>query len=245
MSEHADGHAAAGLRRNASAQVFVDPEQLDGNVLEVGADDEHHLRRVLRLRDGETVCVSDGVGRWCLAAVGDGGAGRASAGTFVLEPTSEVFFDEVTHAPLTIASAIPKGDRLDWMVQKATELGVDRLQLLHSERSVVRWKDSRVAHQLARLSRISDEAARQSRRVWRVEIIPPLDAIDVLPSAVIAEPGGRAIDHADSVIAVGPEGGWSREELSRSSGHVNLGPNILRTETATVAAITLSVAARH
>ncbi len=73
---------------------------------------------------------------------------------------------------------MPKGDRLDWLVQKVTELGVDRIVLLHAERSVVRWKPERAAAQLDRLQRIADEACRQSRRVWRVAIDEPVDAVD-------------------------------------------------------------------
>jgi 16S rRNA (uracil1498-N3)-methyltransferase len=158
-----------------------------------------------------------------------------------LEPTSEVVTETPSSNPITIAAAIPKGDRLDWMVQKVTELGVDRLVLLHAERSVVRWKPDRVEHQLGRLQRIADEALRQSRRVVRLAIDAPHPAVDVLGDYVVAEPGGRSLDANDMSVAVGPEGGWSDAELEASLGRIDLGRTILRTETAAIAVSALCV----
>ena len=131
------------------------------------------------------------------------------------------------------------------MVQKATELGVDHIQLLHAHHSVVRWKPARFEHQLDRLRKISDEAARQSRRVRRVEILAPAEALEVLPTSVAAEPGGRPITSSDRIVAIGPEGGWSADEIDAAADRVDLGPNILRTETAALAAIALSVVGHH
>ena len=197
---------------------------------------EHHLRTVLRLRDGEGVGVTDGEGRWCLAvAVVDMSRLR-------LEATSEIVSEPVPSHPITVAAAMPKGDRLDWMVQKVTELGVDRLVLLHADRSVVRWKADRVDRQLARLQRIADEAVRQSRRVRRLVVEAPRPAVDVLDGFVVAEPGGRALTATDRSIAVGPEGGWSDAELAASRETIDLGPTILRTETAALAISALCVA---
>ena len=223
--------------RLTNAHVLVDAELLGGgDVVPVTGDVEHHLRKVLRLRDGEAVSVTDGNGRWCLAvAVVEGNRLR-------LEVSSDVVAEPATDRPVTIAAAIPKGDRLDWMVQKVTELGVDRLVLLHAERSIVRWKPDRVDHQLARLRRIADEALRQSRRVVRLAIEAPRPAVDVLGDFVVAEPGGRSLCVADTSIAVGPEGGWTEAELSAADGQVDLGRNVLRTETAAVAVSALCVA---
>ena len=163
---------ASGDRRGAAAHVFVSPAELIGDGPLAPDDDvRHHLARVLRLRDGETVSVSDGAGCWRLAT------GRRSGDQIMLEPTSDVVRDDHPAVPLTIATAIPKGDRLDWLVQKTTELGVDRLQLVETERSVVRWRPDRTDKQLSRLQRISDEAARQSRRTRLVEVLAPVPAL--------------------------------------------------------------------
>jgi 16S rRNA (uracil1498-N3)-methyltransferase len=222
--------------RTSSAHVLVTSDQLSATgAVVLDSDTEHHLRRVLRLRDGEAVSVTDGAGRWLLT--------RASiAGPVIrLEPTSKLVTEPARARPITIAVAMPKGDRLDWLVQKVTELGVDRIALLHAERSVVRWKPERTATQLERLRRISDEACRQSRRVWRVTIDEPLEATAVLASFIAAEPGGRDLAPGDRSVAIGPEGGWSADELDQAAELVSLGKNILRTETAAVAASTLCV----
>jgi 16S rRNA (uracil1498-N3)-methyltransferase len=124
-------------------------------------------------------------------------------------------------------------------------LGIDRLVLLHAERSTTRWDAERAVSQLARLGRIAVEASRQSRRVWGVAIEGPVEASSTLRSSVIAEPGGRKLTAADTHIAIGPEGGWSRDEVELASDTVSLGPNILRVETAAVAATALCVNLRH
>lgn len=226
----------ASALRSASAHVLLDPDALHGDgSIELDRETEHHLRRVLRLRDGEPVGVTDGAGRWLVAAaVLDGSHLR-------LEPQTGLAIEPRPSAQISLAVAMPKGDRLDWLVQKTTELGVDRLVLLHAERSVVRWKPDRAATQLTRIERIAAEACRQSRRVWRVDIEGPVDAAAVLGEFTVAEPGGRRFAEGDRSIAIGPEGGWSPTELEMASDQVSLGSNILRTETAAVAASALCV----
>lgn len=216
--------------RGSSAHVLVaDVERPVASV-----DGMHHLRRVLRLRDGEPVTVTDGAGRWRVCAFGNER----------LEPVGEIRSEHPT-ALLTIAVAAPKGDRLEWLIAKCTEVGVDRIVLLDAERSVVRWKKERVATQLDRLRRVASEAAMQSRRVWLPEIAGPVVPDDILSSAAVAEPGGRPVVKKDVSIAVGPEGGWSPDELALATDTVSLGPNVLRVETAAVAAAVLMVRARE
>lgn len=225
------------LRRSSAAHVFVAPEQLDGAIT-LDEATERHLDRVLRLRDGEVVSITDGSGRWRQASVVRGAAG------IHLEPAGDVR-EHDRHARTTLAVAMPKGDRLDQLVQKTTELGIDVLVLLHCERSVVRWKDDRVDRQRSRLQRIADEACRQSRRVWHVTVEGPVAASTILPEAVVAEPGGRQIVASDSLVAIGPEGGWSERELEAAVDRVDLGHTVLRTETASIVAATLMMAARR
>lgn len=214
--------------RASAAHVFVDG--LDS--VSLSAHDAHHLFRVLRLRDGEPVTVSDGRGSWQSSTVADGG----------LRPVGEVVF-EPAGTQLTIATAIPKGDRLEWMVQKLTELGVSEIVLLNCERSVVRWKDDRAGKQLARLARVACEAAAQSRRVWLPHLSGPVDVATTagLPGAVVADPDGEAATALarPSVVLIGPEGGFTEAERQLCGRSVSLGRNILRVETAALYAAVL------
>ena len=218
------------LRGSAAHVLVADVEspQLD-------ADASHHLARVLRLRRGQPVTVTDGAGRWrSTVFTGDG-----------VEATGDVVTVRRPEPPLTVAVAPPKGDRLEWLVAKCTEVGIDRLVVLEAEHSVVRWSGERLERQLDRLRRIAVEASMQSRRVWLPQIVGPLPAVEVLPGVAVAEPGGRPLVPTDVAIAVGPEGGWSPKELEVAAATVSLGPNVLRVETAAVAAAVLMVSARR
>ena len=211
--------------RTSAAHVFVEsiasPQPED--------DDAHHLFRVLRLRDGEVVTVSDGRGSWCATRV-VGGA---------LQPETAPV-QEPAPIQLTIASAIPKGDRAEWMVQKLTELGVTEIAFLHCARSVVRWEGERGVRQLQRMRRVAREAAMQSRRVWLPALTGPVPTDTMLsrPHAVLAEPAGSTRDQLPfrpSTVVVGPEGGFSPEELSVDVPWLRVGDQILRVETAAIA----------
>jgi 16S rRNA (uracil1498-N3)-methyltransferase len=210
------------LRRSAAHVLVDDP------VLPVLADAvRHHLERVLRLRDGEIVTVTDGAGVWRRC--------RWSAGE--LEPDGEVEHVPAPAVPIELAVAIPKGERPDWLVQKATELGVDRLVFLHADRSVVRWDAERAAKHLAKLRRVAREAVCQSRRVRVPELLGPVPSTEVLATMAVAEPGGRPLAPGDRRVAIGPEGGWSERELSLATDTVRLGVTVLRVETAALAAV--------
>lgn len=225
--------------RSSSAHVFV----ADLAAPQLDADDRHHLGRVLRLRAGETVSASDGRGGWrpCTWA-GDGG-GDGGGG---LAPAGEVERVAPPLPPITVAFAPVKGDRPEWVVQKLTEVGVDRIVVLATARSVVRWEGDRAAKHIERLGRVAREAAMQSRRVW----LPQVEGVVAFGEAVggggvaLAEPGGAPPSLDRPVVLVGPEGGWSDDELAVDLPRVDLGPTVLRAETAAVAAGVLLSALR-
>ena len=195
---------------------------------ELTEETEHHLTRVLRLRDGRLVTVTDGLGRWRSC--------RLESGALVVEGD---IHHGVDRPSITIAAAIPKGDRVDWMVQKLTELGVERIVLMRCERSVVDWQGERVERQLDRLRRIAVGALQQSRGLRMPSLEGPVPASEVLGATPMAEPGGEALTGADRSIAIGPEGGWSGTELDAATRRVDLGPGVLRVETAAVTAAVL------
>ena len=193
----------------------------------------HHLQRVLRLREGELVTVTNGRGSWRECRWTGSG----------VEISGEVQMS-AERSQLEVAVAIPKGDRLEWMVQKLVEIGVDRIQLLTTERSVVRWDAQRTQKHLERLQRVVESAIEQSRRVWNCEIVGPVAARDFLVNVPIAEPGGRSMCESDRSIAIGPEGGWADGEIAISPESISLSSQVLRVETAAVVAATLMAAYR-
>jgi 16S rRNA (uracil1498-N3)-methyltransferase len=220
-------NAADALRRSA-AHVVVD----DVTAPVLGDDTHHHLARVLRLRSGEVVTVTDGAGAWRACRFVDGS----------LEPDGDVQLVARREAAITIGFAIPKADRPEWIVQKITELGADRIVVLHTDRSVVRWESDRAAKHLAKLRRVVLETAHQCRAVWLPAVEGPIDASAFLPRALAAEPGGRPIRSGDRTFAIGPEGGWSDAELASAADRVSLGSTVLRVETAALTACVRAVA---
>lgn len=214
--------------RRAAAHVLVD----DVSTPTLDDRSEHHVFRVLRVRDGEVVTVTDGRGAWRVC--------RAAAGS--LRPDGDIERIAPPERPIELYVAIPKADRPEWIVQKATELGAHRIVFLHSERSVVRWNHERARKHLAKLAIVAAEASMQSRRVHVPAVEGPIDAAQVLSSVPVAEPGGRPIGDTDHRLAVGPEGGWTPGEVERSPGAVDLGAHVMRVETAALAAVTLLAA---
>ena len=198
----------------------------DVDAPELSEADAHHVVRVLRIRDGETVTVTDGAGRWRTCT-----ASGAS-----LLPSGDVHAVDRRAEPLTVAFAIPKQDRPEWIVQKLTELGIDRIVPMHAERSVVRWNGDRARKHVAKLRRVAVEALQQSRGVWLPDVADPMEAADVLPAAAAAEPGAAPIGRGTRTVAIGPEGGWSPAELELAASTVSIGATVLRVETAAIVA---------
>ncbi len=237
-------YAAITVRAAAAAQVFVD----DPGHPVLSDEDAHHLGRVLRLGEGEEVIAADGRGHWTRTAW---------RGQTRLEPVTTrddagagtVRFEARAEPPLTVAFAPVKGERPEWVVQKLTELGIDRIVPLLSERSVVRWSGARGQASVERLRRVAREAAAQCRRVWLPEVpdtVPfsDLPALGAPGEVVLAQLSGDRPTVSQRVVAVGPEGGWSTGELSSGLPTVGFGLSVLRAETAAVTAGALLVSLR-
>jgi len=201
----------------------------------IADDDRHHLQRVLRLRHDDALVLCDGCGSWRQASFGDATAW-----------TSDLHHEEKQEPLLSISVALPKGDRADWLIQKATEIGIDEIVVMESDFSVVRWERTKVQRQLERLGRIARAASAQSRRAWLPELSGPVPpgVAGSRNGSVLAVPGGGPISSAYRNVMIGPEGGWSPAELSGGLPTVGLGPQVLRVETAALVASTLLVALR-
>lgn len=210
----------------------------------LGQADIHHLTAVLRLRDGEIVVAGDGAGHWatCRTRIG-------SLPDAILERVGPVETTEAPASTVTVAFAPVKGDRPEWVVQKLTELGVDRIVPILTGRSVVRWEGQRATKAVERLRRVAREGAAQSRRAWLPEVaaVSSLASLAELTGAptALAHPGGSPPDLSRPVVAIGPEGGWDQAELEAGYELVGLGSTILRAETAAIASGTLLCALRQ
>ena len=216
-------------RRRAAAHVFVD----DLATPTMSDDDVHHLMRVLRLRDGERVTASDGRGNWRECLFEDAG--------LVVDGDIET---ESRDRDVTVLFALSKGDKPETAVQKLTELGVARIVPFVAERSVVKWDGDKSQRNVERLRKVAREAAMQSRHV-HLPLVEDVQqslaaAIALVGKVALAEPGGAAVDASVSAIAVGPEGGFTPNELD-GRRTVALPGGILRAETAAVVAGALLV----
>jgi len=229
--------AAITVRAAAAAQVFVD----DPAHPVLADEDVHHLGRVLRLRPGEEVIAADGHGRWSRTTWrGEAALETLRDGTGV-GGDGGVQFEARTEPALTVAFAPVKGERPEWVVQKLTELGIERIVPLLSERSVVRWSGARGKSTVERLRRVAREAAAQCRRVWLPDVGDTVRFVDLhqlggAGEVVLAQLSGDRPTLAQHVVAVGPEGGWSTSEVASGLPTVGFGLSVLRAETAAVTA---------
>ncbi len=229
-------------------RLFVPPGQLGATDVSLTAAQSHYLRSVLRLDRGARVEVFDGKGgRYAAELVDDGtlrlGEKIAAAGRRV---------------DVVLAQALAKGEKLDLVVQKATELGATRIVPLASERSVVRLEAARGVARAERWRRIAQEAARQCGRADVPAVDDPRgwDAVYELLRAdpdrrgLLLDPEERELRLSAAargapklLVAVGPEGGWTLAERDRARAEgllpVGLGPLVLRTETAGLAALSV------
>lgn len=223
MSQHFLPHTTDGLRSRADAVAQVVVDDFENPVLT--EDDTAHLSKVLRVRTGENVALTDGAGKWCVASWSDGR----------VEVSGDIYQEPAPNPRVTVGMALVKGDRPELAVQKLSEIGVDRIVLIgRTDNTVVRWDPGKIDRNLARARKIAYEAAMQSRRVW----LPDVDFAESLAgfdSYGLAEPGGSEVSLDCPVVLIGPEGGWSEAERN-GVRHIDLGPTVLRAETAAIVA---------
>tara|TARA_R110001583_G_scaffold31978_4_gene109087 strand:+ start:75595 stop:76317 length:723 start_codon:yes stop_codon:yes gene_type:complete len=206
----------------------------------------HHALRVLRLAEGEPMVLFDGSGIEVDARL----VVRGKQGFAVLGERHEN--SRESPLELILVQALASGDKMDWIVQKAVELGVARVIPVQAERSVLRLSGERAQKRQAHWQQVAISACEQCGR----NVVPEVAPIQSLPAyleanagadrLVLAPGGERPLAElprpgAALHLMIGPEGGWSDSELNacRATGAIalGLGPRILRTETAGLAAI--------
>ncbi len=230
----------------SARRLHLPPERIAAGRARLTAEASHYLRTVLRLRPGDSLEVFDGAGGAWTATLGEGEELALGARRDVPPPG----------ARLWLAFALPKGEKGELVVQKATELGVERLLPFAAARSVVKLDPRRGADRARRWRRIAAEAARQCGRADLPEVDAPAPLAAVLAATppgfrclVFHGPGGdrlaEAVDPGASghLLVVGPEGGLAPAEVDRclaaGARVASLGPRVLRAETAAIAAVAL------
>lgn len=224
-----------------------------GDRVEVEGDEAHHAVAVRRLRVGEPVVLTDGLG---------------TSATGVAVETAKrrlvVTVDEVARTPMpepavTVVQALPKGDRGELAVEMLTEVGVATIVPWAAARSVAVWRGERAAKALARWRSTAREAAKQARRGWFPEVAEPASTDDVnalvaaAPLAVVLHEAATTTlaslevpEQGPVVVVVGPEGGLTDDEVATftaaGGNAVRLGSEVLRTSTAGVAAMSVLLA---
>lgn len=213
----------------------------------------HHATRVLRLRVGDAVTLFSGDGEEWLGMIAEAGRDVTvtihAAGTGIAEPPLAI----------TLVQALPSGDKMDWVVQKAVELGVTAIQPVTAKRSVVKLDGDRARKRVAHWQEVAISACEQSGRNTVPLVLPLFDLNQYLAYArkedelrfLLSPEGGHRLRDMDKPygrfsLLVGPEGGFEEGEtdVARSVGFtpLQLGPRVLRTETAGLAALAAMMA---
>lgn len=244
-------------------RYFVAPEQFQDGSVVLRGEDAHHAARVMRMAAGDSFIVCDGKGRSVLATATEVGAQEVRGDIAEwLEPDSEPFWR------VAIAQSLPKGDKMELVIQKGTEIGAAAFLPFQSERNVVQYDGKKEAKRLERWSKIAKEAAEQAHRHivpevhpvrgWK-ELLAGFSSFDLvlfcyeragdsahgigIADAVKSWRSLRNSDGAPQILLVaGPEGGFSDREAgeAQEAGAVltGLGKRILRAETAGIAGLT-------
>ena len=240
-------------------QFFAEPSWIRENKIFMQGSDVNHIRNVLRMKPGEDVRVNDGRGKTYLCCISS-----YEEQTAVLDILKELDSDTELPSRIILFQGLPKGDKMEWIVQKAVELGAYSIVPFAAKRSVVKLDEKKAAKKRARWQLIAKGAAEQSGR----GIIPEVSTVrtfaealgmagdlDVVLIPYELEEGMKEtarvlenIECGQSVgIFIGPEGGFEEEEVERAKEAgayaITLGKRILRTETAGLT--TLSILMYH
>lgn len=240
-------------------QFFAEPSWIRENKIYMQGADVNHIKNVLRMKPGEDVRVNDGRGKTYLCCISS-----YEEQTAVLDILKELDSDAELPSRIILFQGLPKGDKMEWIVQKAVELGAYSIVPFAAKRSVVKLDEKKAAKKRARWQLIAKGAAEQSGR----GIIPEVSTVrtfaealgmagdlDVVLIPYELEEGMKEtarvlenIECGQSVgIFIGPEGGFEEEEVERAKEAgayaITLGKRILRTETAGLT--TLSVLMYH
>jgi 16S rRNA (uracil1498-N3)-methyltransferase len=228
-----------------SLPLFLVDSLPPGDEFVLDGPEGHHAAAVQRLRAGERLLLCDGVGGMASATVQ-----AVGKGTLIVSIQQREYAPPPTPR-LVVAQGIAKGDRGELAVQAMTEVGVDEIVPWAASRSVSIWRGERGARSRDKWVSTAREAAKQARRAWLPVVSEPASTKDLAGrvTLVLHETANEPLStvplpsEGEIVLAIGPEGGVADDELDTFVGAgaraVRLGPNVLRTSTAGVAALSV------
>ncbi|MCF6092861.1 16S rRNA (uracil(1498)-N(3))-methyltransferase [Microaerobacter geothermalis] len=228
-------------------RYFVKPEHFKGNHVNIDGEDAHHIIRVMRFQPGESLIICDGVGNCFQAQIVH--IHKEQVECRLVHPIKQ---SSELPVEVTIAQSLPKGDKMEFVVQKGTELGAHSFIPFISERSIVRLEGKKEDKRLGRWFKIAKEAAEQSHRFKIPYIYPVCNWKELLVRGKEYDSVFLAYERSNQIslyerfqkisvgskvlIIIGPEGGFTESEVSQAEKEgchtISLGPRILRTETA-------------
>ncbi|WP_039916037.1 16S rRNA (uracil(1498)-N(3))-methyltransferase [Cellvibrio mixtus] len=229
-------------------RIFTEQALITGELLQLEEAASHHLSKVLRMQAGRELILFNGAGGEFAAVIQD--VSKKSVTVAIAEHLAD---NRESPLQLELAIGISRGERFEWVLQKATELGVTKITPLITERTEVKVGGDRQEKLIDRWQQIIISACEQCQRNLLPELSTPLQISDWL--ATVNSELRFVLHHRDSktlpaeqkpqsvTLLIGPEGGLSESEIAQAQAkHFNaltLGPRVLRTETAPVAAISL------
>lgn len=233
-------------------RFYVPPEHCSGDLIQLSDDEAHHATRVLRIQAGENVVVLDGAGHTFDCEV------REVTKRHVTLSVKQKTFSPPLPCQITLLQAIPKAKAMDYIVQKATELGTARIVPILSERVVVQLNEREAADKAEKLRPVALEAIKQCGSPWLTKIEPPVKLKDFLtrsekfdlPLVASLHEGRqhprefirrfREQNHrlpATACVWIGPEGDFTSGEMELLHQHaqpISLGGLVLRSDTAAI-----------
>jgi len=234
------------------SRFFVPPESVTGQRIMIRGEELHHARDVMRLVKGDAIVVFDGSGKEYHGIIE--GVGKQEMAVAINKTVER----RGAGARLTLVQALPKSDKMDLIVEKATELGVDRIIPVITERSVVRADEKKAVSKVSRWRKISLVASKQCGRTKMPEICDIISfggslekvrdsELKIIPclyeEAVGFKEALSGKKPGSAVIFIGPEGDFTTKEVDAAKGTgfvpVSLGDEILRSETAAICALSI------
>jgi 16S rRNA (uracil1498-N3)-methyltransferase len=237
-------------------RYFIPEENWNNDMVVIDGDDAHHIIRVMRMQIDDKIICNPPHSKAAICIIK-----QIGNDTITAEVVEWMEKDAELPVQVTIAQGLPKGDKMDWILQKGTELGATAFIPFQSERSVVKWDAKKAEKKLVRYAKIVKEASEQTHRNQLPEIKPAMSLKQLIEESTTYQV--RLIAYEEEaktasfqsfanivsklkagdkiLICIGPEGGFSPVEVDSLKEHsflpVRLGPRILRTETAALYAL--------